>query len=99
MTTRGGSEHKDERTEADAWEAAWAVISLVMGEATAFLTLYPTLGDVPGFTREGLTVGFGLFLVATYFLAGLPCVHALKHGVNWVKRKIHGSGKASPKES
>ena len=81
------------------WEATWAVLSLVIAEATAFLTVYPTLQGVPGFTREGLTAGFGLLLSAIYFLAGLPCVFQLRRFWNWVKRKWDAIRKALAKES
>jgi hypothetical protein len=83
----------------DAWDGAWAVISLVLGEATAFLTVYPTLYEVPGFTREGLAVGFGLLLSATYFLMGTPCVNALQRGFYYLKRKLNGSRKTNTEES
>ncbi len=87
------------REKEDSWEAVWAAISLVTAEATAFLTVYPALRDVPGFTREGLALGFGLLLAATYFLAGLPCVAGLKRCTKWFKGKYNGFRKARPEES
>lgn len=85
--------------EGDLWDALWAAISLILGEATAFLSVYPTLQDVPGFSREGLTLGFGMLLSATYFLMGIPCIGAIKHGVQWITRKYHGRRQTSAEES
>ena len=87
------------QNQEDIWDATWAAICLIMGEATAFLTVYPTLHEVPGFSREGLTLGFGLLLTATYFLMGVPCVGALKRGVIWIRKKTSAGNKTSSTES
>jgi hypothetical protein len=85
--------------EGDIFEAVWSVISLAMGQATAFLGLYPTLQDVPGFTREGLTFGFGFILGAIYFLMGMPCVFFIRKAWNWSKEKYDGVSKVFAKKS
>jgi hypothetical protein len=88
-----------EQNKEDLWDAIWAALCLVLGESTAFLTVYPTLHEVPGFSREGLTVGFGLLLTATYFLMGVPCVGALKRGFYWIKRRLNVGSKTGTEKS
>ena len=83
----------------DLWDAGWAVICLALGEATGFLTVYPVLHEVPGFSREGLTLGFGLLLSATYFLMGFPMLEPLRRAVSWVARRIYGNRKTHPEKS
>lgn len=87
------------RRESEAWEACWAIICLVLGEISSFLTIFPTFQDVPLLSGAGLALGFGLLLSAMYFLMGLPIVTSLRRGVRWLEEKFNGSRKASPKES
>ncbi len=89
----------DEWPQDDWWEASLAIFSLTLGGATSFLSVYPVLHDVPGFSREGLTLAFGLLLSAVNFVMGIPCLNALRRATKWMKRKMNDRRKANPEES
>ena len=66
------------RDESDLWDGVWAILSLLLGEAVAFLTVVPTLYEVSPIGKFLLGINVGLLLAGMFFLVGLPLVSALK---------------------
>lgn len=87
------------KNEEDIWDATWAVISLVLAQATAFITVYPVFNEGPMASRVGMTLGFGMLLTATYFLMGVPCVAALRHGFTLMRRQFNAHRKNRTEKS